>query len=982
MDELRDVFVDYPEFIPDVDDYIRPNCKYANVECLSDFINGIPLTILMLNIRSCNKNFDQFLSTFCNYISSFTCIILTETWLSEYRDNIFNIDGFYCIDLYRNNYGGGIKVYLKNFIKSKVLGNFNLLNDVMEMLTIELSCSNHRFLLTTVYHPPTSFPVKNMEFVDLFTLYLKQLVDLKIPLIVAGDLNINLLNPNNCVYIDTYIKNLFELGLKPLVTLPTKVNLENIITRFSIIDHIWVSNKLRGDGTLIVPVNITDHFPIVSIISTGLHQISNVSTKRRRLTQRRKETFRMFLSNIHVNIVGNNMDTVYNVYFAQVLGDYDRAFPIENYVMKSKHSSAWITPKLKECIKKKAKLYREYLKGHINKRDYTTYKNRLINVIRKSKALYYAQEVLKSANNSKILWSTINSILNRKDSQKLREVKVDDEVLTGKELADYVNRYFVNAAKTVTRGLPQVQGFVCLSVRMRESCFFFPTDYNEVCRVIKSLKNRGSKIFDIHPSILKENLDIFSTHFVQLYNSSLEQAWFPGKLKIARVNPGHKSGPPDKVDNYRPISVLPLFSKVFEKLTLNRMNSFIARHNILTPSQFGFRKGCSTTNAIIKLVTHVVEAYHKKVYCACFFLDLRKAFDTIDHKILLFKLEHYGFRGQCYGYLKSYYQNREQFVHLNDHNSDTMPIVCGVPQGSILGPLCFNLFINDLPLAVEDMTVLFADDAAFVLTANTLDGLLEKIRNLFSDIAGYLRVNKLVPNAAKSKLMMFTSRPTVNLPVMLFEGKEIEWVSEFKYLGLTLTNNLSFSKHINKIALNLSRITGTFINLRSFLPIHILIKLYYALAFPHIQNHIVVWGASPSCQLKSLSVRINNMLRIIQGVTRVNGRPTLSNNQLYKELGLLNLASIFKLNLFKFLKLLIDGELPELFNILLSLHIAPHSYNTRHIRFRHPALVCEIERRALSHQLILLYENIPRDIFEINFRASCGAFKRLLLENQ
>ena len=362
----------------------------------------------------------------------------------------------------------------------------------------------------------------------------------------------------------------------------------------------------------------------------------------------------------------------------------------------------------------------------------------------------------------------------------------------------------------------------------------------------------------------------------------------------------------------------------------------------------------------MKLLTHVVEAYHQKTYCACFFLDLLKAFDTINHK-----LEHYGFRGQCYKFLKCGYK------------SATMPVANGVPQGSILGPLCFSLYINDLPLAVGETTVLFADDAAFVLTARTLEELLTKIRNLFSDIAGYLNVNRLVPNATKSKLMMFTSRPTPNLPVVLFAGNEIMWVTEFKYLGLTITS------HINKVALNLSRITGSFINLCFFffffLPISILIKLYYALAYPHIQNHIVVWGAAPVYQLRNLMVRINNILRIILGVIRVNGRLTVSNNELYKQLGLLKLTSVFKYNLFKFLGLLLSGELPEFWNILLSTHIAPHSYNTRQIRFRHPALMCEVERRALSHQLILLYESVPRNILEMSIGSSLKIFKRSLL---
>ena len=229
---------------------------------------------------------------------------------------------------------------------------------------------------------------------------------------------------------------------------------------------------------------------------------------------------------------------------------------------------------------------------------------------------------------------------------------------------------------------------------------------------------------------------------------------------------------------------------------------------------------------------------------------------------------------------------------------------------------------------------------------------------------------------------MFTSRQTSNLPVMLFGGKEIEWISEFKYLGITITNTLNFTRHISNIALNISRITGSIVNLRSMLPTHILVKLYYALAFPHISNHIVVWGAAPTSQLRNLSVRINNMLRIILGVTRINGRPTMSNDELYKQLGLLKLNSVYKQNLFKFLKLLLEGKLPEFWNILMADYVTHHTYNTRQIRLRHPALVCEIERRAMSHQLILLYESVPRNILETNYSTAIGQFKKLLIDNQ
>ena len=369
------------------------------------------------------------------------------------------------------------------------------------------------------------------------------------------------------------------------------------------------------------------------------------------------------------------------------------------------------------------------------------------------------------------------------------------------------------------------------------------------------------------------------------------------------------------MDNYRPISVLPILSKIFEKLTLNRMESFISAQALLSPCQFGFRKGKSTTHAILTLLSYIQAAYHQKIYCVCFFLDLRKAFDTVSHHILLQKLAHYGFRGQCHDYLKSYYKNRNQYVFLNGVCSGFREVTCGVPQGAILGPLCFSIFINDLPLAVEADTVLFADDAAFILTSPTLDGLYVKIKKLFSDIEKYLQSNMLVPNSRKSKLMFFSSRPSHDLPDFLFSEVAIEWVTEFKYLGLTLTNTLSYTKHINNVALNISRITGTMVGVRDFLPTQVLLRLYHALALPYLNNHLVIWGSAPNCHLVRLNSRINNMLRMILGVQWLDGIPLLGTSEMYRRLKLLRLSSLYKYNLFKFIRLLLGGHFPDLYDL-------------------------------------------------------------------
>ena len=311
---------------------------------------------------------------------------------------------------------------------------------------------------------------------------------------------------------------------------------------------------------------------------------------------------------------------------------------------------------------------------------------------------------------------------------------------------------------------------------------------------------------DISVLVIKKNIQVFSDHVTKLYNFSVDTVTFPNLLKTARVILGHKSGSKEEIDNYRPISNLPVLSKIFEKLTLIRLSSFVDKYNLISDCQFGFREGKDITQAAIRLTTSVVKAYHEKVYVSCFFLDLRKAFDTVDHTILLRKMYYMGFREHMNPYIKSYLTGREQYVQVGDFRSNNLTITKGIPQGSILGPLLFSLYINDIVQYVDVEVVLFADDAVFIISAASLQRMYDKIRKLFSDLAKYLVSNKLVPNLGKSKLMCFNSRPKTDLEALTFSGETIEWVSDFKYLGLVVNNRMSYSSHIDRICTKVSQL--------------------------------------------------------------------------------------------------------------------------------------------------------------------------------
>ena len=732
-----------------------------------------------------------------------------------------------------------------------------------------------------------------------------------------------------------------------------------------------------------VLLGITDHFPVgVTLKFPSENILIDLAQKVRPLRERGKISFGILSSNIHLDILQRDFNLAYNKYLSQLFECYNAAYPTQTRINKPKQHAPWMTPRLMECIKKKAKLYKLYLKERVTRDEYTSYKNRLTSLLRRVKRLYYSTLLFNAANDSRKIWSYLNDITERNRVKVLKEKRLGDVVLYGQELVNHANDFFINAVTSITNNQlpPPVYNFQ--SAPIGPSCFLYPTTPFEVMKIVRNLKNKGNKLLDIHPSVVKDNANVFSDHLSQLYNMSLELSTFPNKSKVGRVTPAHKSGSTDNIDNYRPITVLPLFSKIFEKLTLIRMQDFISKNDILSPCQYGFRVGKSTTHAVMELLSYITNAYHDKIYCACFFLDLRKAFDTVHHNLLLQKLQHYGFRGHCHSYLKSYYHNRKQYTHVNGYESDIGDVLNGVPQGSILGPLCFNLFINDLPLAVNANSVLFADDAAFIITASTLVELYSKIEELLRDLTCYLNKNRLVPNSTKSKLMMFSSRPTNELQDFVFAGDTIQWVKEFKYLGLTITDKLCFGNHINKVALNISRLTGVFSNIRSIVPSPIVMKLYYALAYPHLTNYVVIWGAAPQTHLRTLSVRLNNLLRIILGVRWVDGRPTVGTSAMYRTNNLLKVESIFKYCLFNLLRHLLNGNLPYIYNMLLEPHVFNHRYGTRGNRFRHPPLVCEIERRWLSHQLILLYDQVPNEILNQSFKSSFRVFKTYLLNNQ
>ena len=287
----------------------------------------------------------------------------------------------------------------------------------------------------------------------------------------------------------------------------------------------------------------------------------------------------------------------------------------------------------------------------------------------------------------------------------------------------------------------------------------------------------------------------------------------------------NKGGSRHEFTNYRPITILPVFSKVFEKVVFSRMIAFINKHGLLSQSQYGFRAGHSTELAILDVLSKIIDAFENKQFSVGIFLDLSKAFDTVSHDILLNKLEHFGVRGLALDWFRSYVSNRRQFVSYKFHHSLEQPITCGVPQGNVLGPLLFIIYINDICRSSDDMSFcLFADDTSLIYNHHHVDTAIHNINAELVKISGWLISNKLSINLLKTNYIIFCPRQHKYQATnpLSFDGTVLNQVKTTKFLGLCIDENLTWNPHIDALCSKISKNVGVMNRLKNFVPKHIL----------------------------------------------------------------------------------------------------------------------------------------------------------------
>ena len=364
------------------------------------------------------------------------------------------------------------------------------------------------------------------------------------------------------------------------------------------------------------------------------------------------------------------------------------------------------------------------------------------------------------------------------------------------------------------------------------------------------------------------------------------------------------------------------------------------------------------------LFNDILTNIHDRLITIVIFLDLRKAFDTINFEILLHKLSIYGVRGIANDLIRSYLHNREQYVDFNGFLSDARTVTSGVPQGSVLGPFLFNIFINDLVNLGSCKKVLYADDTVMYVSDDTLHGCIHKVDIVLGLLSEWLLNNKLHANESKTKLMLFTNRNIGRLPAVYFNGDKLEWVNYMKYLGVHIDQNLSFNVHTNYVNQKLSKLCGLIYSLSNFLNRDALILIYKSLVISTITQDVIIWGNTSQVHLNPICVTLNKIIRIIFKIRyNENHIPMVSTNNMYKVNSLLKFPDLVRFSLLRFLHNIMYVN-PEFFDRYFSKYLPHHNYGTRNNRINLPPIRLRIEKQFLIFQLCQMINNLPESFLQ------------------
>lgn len=832
---------------------------------------------------------------------NFEIVCLTEHWLIHNQLDYCHFDGYYLASYYYRNIskGGGVCMYIQNAIKSKIIDLSDLCIDkIIECCCVSISSINTSIVV--VYRPPG---LNHFElFLNNFESILQKVLSVQKYVMLCGDFNIDF-NDENSVN-NKFFNLLRQYGIHRTIFTSTRISktsdtcIDNILTNIRPTPSIFLSETIE--------TGISDHLAQRVIIKTGgIEPKLNNNT----ITHLLKRSFKPnTIENFCHEIVQESWEeiyntsdpnTAYNLFISTFKLYFNKYFPLKwtSFNNKNKYS-----PLIKNDLVSGLETLKTLKKDiSLNKNVFTleklkNFKKQLNNSVLHAKKTYIENILMSASNKSKAMWDIINKeikCLHKQDNIILTEN--NNTITDNIQVANKFNKFFTEIASSLINGsaVTANTGFQSIlpnTPTNNHSMYLKPVNEDEIAQIIKEMKNKKSVGLDEIPiSVIKVCANLINKPLAHIFNKCLEYGVFPDRLKIAKIIPLHKGGDTTCINNYRPIAILPNFSKILEKIILKRLLSFLNFYNIISTNQYGFVKGKSTEQALFTLLNSVYFHLDNKVPVACILADLSKAFDCVNHTILLEKLNKYGIRGIANNLIKSYLSNRLQITSIKNLSKSTithsmselLKINIGVPQGSILGPILFLVFINDLPLFLDHgNTIMFADDTSIIVTGQNSQQLIENTSLTINQMQTWFTSNKLVLNIKKSSILYFSLKTTSDTIVKInSNNKALKAVKTAKLLGLHLDENLRWNNQISVLCRKLSSFCFAIKSIKTVSTNKAVLAMYYANIYSILKYGVIFWGNSSNW--RKVFIIQKRIIRIIYNLNKADScRPVFMKQRL------------------------------------------------------------------------------------------------------
>ncbi len=952
---------------------------YFTADSMHKKIDSNPnkFSFLHVNVNSLNEKYHGNLCDLLEPINNkINIIAVSETRLKTTSDfQNLSIPGYkplspdFCD--FSDTLAGGVALYIDEHLDAFPRPDLKIKLPSCENVWFEINQKSEKnIIFGIIYRHPKKIIDNILEFTESLEKVLEKInLERKISFI-TGDINLNLLDTNG-PGIANHCNMLFSNIHLPLVSKPTRIVPHH---KPSLLDHFY-SNAFDSDietGICLYPIS-DGHLPIFGIIDIKPDLIDK-TVFIRNFKKFNAEEFRRHLRFGLSDFLGSNTEIndpniLFDKFFSVFISTLNAHAPIKKLTPKELKifHKPWITKGILKSIKNRSKMYRQFfLFGDINMQAYyKRYSNLLTHIKEKSKKLYYEKKFEDLKGNIKKTWKTINSIVNIRKSKRntLTSIKSNDEIISDPHIiANSFNEFFRNIGPKLARNIPKsnLSHREFLKNPIQETFLAENCTSNEISDIINNLKNTKSCGTDNVPtSVVKLTKDIISEPLCMIFNCSFTTGIFPNILKVSKIIPVHKADSTTNVNNYRPISLLSCFSKVLEKLMYKRLIKFLNANNILYNFQFGFRLKHSTSLALLEATDQIYKSLDESKFFLALYLDLSKAFDTVDLNILMDKLEFYGIRGNELSWFESYIFGRKQYVEIDGKLSDPLTTVCGVPQGSTLGPLLFLLYINDMPNCSDVLNFrLFADDTKVFISDSDLSNIQKILDSEIPKLNSWLSVNRLSLNVSKTNFIIYKPpNKTENVEInLLLANSTIKRSKSKKYLGLIFDQAMSWKSHIEYITQKISSAIGVMYRLKNYVNSEILRNVYYSIAFSHLNYGISSWGSAPPTNLNELQRKQNHCIRVVYDLDRMCNRDNMYFNNKF-----LKVNEIYHSECLKFVYKYHNNNIPLAFNSYFSYASDVHRYNTRYatnFNFQVPIIHKNFGIRSPSYTGLKLWSQI------------------------